>query len=135
MKMNKLSYFYIPLLALLMLGFTACSSATEENREYGDIDLDGSGELDDREFGTAWTESGYYDRWDTNADGFLDETEWEAGRGRYMGDYTGAFGDWDMDADNRLSEDEFRTGAYGYFDRDQNRMINEEEYNAWYRED
>lgn len=131
--MKNLSKFYMILLACMLVGFTACDSATEEGREYGDIDLNGDASLDDQEFGTAWGDDGYYDRWDTNTDGFLDETEWNARRGGLEG-YTGNFSDWDSDADNRLSEDEFRGGIYGHYDRDGDRMINEEEYNAWYRE-
>lgn len=135
MKRNILLNTCLMLLTLLMLGFSACSSATEENREYGDVDIDGDQRLDEGEFNNAWTETRYYGRWDVNNDSYIDEAEWTEGRDRYMGDYTGAMGDWDTDADQRLSEDEFRRGIYGYHDRDQDRMISEEEYNAWYRED
>lgn len=134
MKMSNLTRNYTYLLAVLVLAFTACSPGSEE-RAYGDWDEDANTTLDEREFGNAWGESGYYDRWDTNSDGFLDDTEWTAGRDENLEGYNGVLGDWDTDADNRLNEDEFRRGVYGFYDRDRDNMINEEEYNAWYRAD
>lgn len=119
----------------LMFGFAACSSATEENREYGDVDIDGDAVLDDNEFAAVWDETGFYDRWDIDQDGYIDDQEWTDVPSQYRGDVNTGLQEWDSDADQRLSEDEFRTGVYGYVDRDRDRMINEEEYNSWYRAD
>ncbi|WP_224999822.1 hypothetical protein [Cesiribacter sp. SM1] len=132
--MKRNTSYLLTMLVVLLLGFASCTRSTEDGAHYGTWDEDNSVSLDDREFGNAWGESGYYDRWDANSDGFVDATEWTEGRGRNMPSYTGDYSEWDADADDRLSEDEFRQGIYGYYDRDGDRMINEEEYNAWYSE-
>lgn len=132
--MKKTTQYFLAMLAVVLFGFSACTSSTDDDRVYGDWDEDRNASLDDREFSNAWGGSEYYSRWDTNNDGFVDEAEWTAGRDTNMQGYDGAYGDWDNDADNRLSEDEFREGIYGFYDRDGDRMINEEEYNSWYGE-
>lgn len=116
----------------LLLGFSACSSATEENREYGDVDINGDFVVDDNEYAAVWDEIGFYDRWDIDHDGYIDDKEWDDVPARYRGEETAGWQNWDRDADQRLSEEEFRGGVYGAFDADRDSRLNEDEFNAWY---
>ena len=135
MKMRKLPLWQV-ILPMLLLMVVACSHPSEE-RSYGRWDEDQSAGLDEREYKTAWDESGYFSRWDANSNGFLDESEWHSARNHLMEQDTPGsansivFEEWDTDDDNKLSEEEFRRGVFQYHDRDQDRFISEEEYNEW----
>lgn len=126
-----------PLLSALLFVAFSCSDPTEK-RDYGRWDEDQNAGLDEREFTSAWGESGYYARWDINEDGYLDESEWHSAKNDFLGDHQGAFApdssfsEWDADGDNRLSEEEFRRGVFAHYDGDDDMMISEQEYDIWY---
>jgi hypothetical protein len=82
-------------------------------------DLDGDGSITQAEFDAYVTENGLYADFDVNDDDFIDEDEFGAIDFDF-GDDAKAYGDWDMDADSRLSNVEFRSGLFKSFDDDEN---------------
>lgn len=134
MNLNKLPFFGAALALFLTFSMSACKVAEEDG--YGRWDADSNAMIDRNEFGAALTEAGYYGRWDANRDNFIDESEWSAGRNSYMRDFdearVGAYSDWDVDADGRLNEEEFRNRSFDAFDEDRDGNLAEAEYNSWW---
>lgn len=77
---------------------------------------------------------GDFDTLDANGDSYLDNDEIAE-----RADATGVFEDWDADADSELDRDEIAGNAFGLWDRDGNQKISEEEWETatklWYPED
>ncbi|MFZ3585190.1 hypothetical protein ACOI1H_24095 [Loktanella sp. DJP18] len=101
---------------------------------YGTYDADVSGDLDETEYGMIdegrsasgyWgnDEVGYdYQAWDVDGDGVILSNEFADGWGE-----TGMFGEFDVDTDGALSEDEFSNGVFGQYDEDGTGIIEEPE--------
>lgn len=72
--------------------------------------------LDENEDNTVTEEEiavGIHSAWDTDNDGVVSETEFDAGvntRNRYAG-WSGSFDDWDDNDDDALTQAEFSSGA------------------------
>lgn len=64
----------------------------------------------------------WHTEWDGDADGALNEEEFNTGFGE-----GGVYDSWDGDADGMLSEDEFNAGVYGGYDDDESGVIEEPE--------
>lgn len=130
---SKFSFFSVALCLLFAVQFSACRVSEEG---YARWDADQNTMIDNNEFNTVWTETGYFGRWDANRDTYIEEREWNAGRNAYMPTYNetqfGTFSDWDLDADGRLSEEEFRDRTFEVYDVDRDGTLAEPEYTAWW---
>ncbi|MGK7394303.1 MAG: hypothetical protein ACNS62_07010 [Candidatus Cyclobacteriaceae bacterium M3_2C_046] len=109
-----------------------------DNSPFNDWDRNEDDLLDNDEVST-----GIYNSWDTNMDDVLDAEEWNAGLNDSFGyldeTETDAFGDYDLDDDSFISQDEFGqiSDENGYFDNmDQNEdaMLDENEYSRGFFE-
>lgn len=100
---------------------------------YGTYDANRSGDLDTTEYGVNenrigaagfWGgEAGYdYEAWDIDGDGVILSNEFADGWGE-----VGMLGEFDLDDDGALSEEEFTTGVYGEYDEDGTGIIEEPE--------
>ncbi|MBW7467524.1 hypothetical protein ABID22_002963 [Pontibacter aydingkolensis] len=99
----------------------------ESNNMYSQWDANADGNLDENEFNMT-----FYRAWDSNNDGVLDEAEWSTATADYG--ITGqGWADWDTNKDNNLSDTEFRTGFMksNYmrdWDMDRDGKISQREY-------
>ena len=134
--MKKKNLFLTACMAAALSFSTSCATG---EYAYEDWNTDADGALNDDEFDTALTDTGYYDNWDNDGDNLLTEDEWGLGVNEYFGDYDssdyGLFNDWDIDGDGMLSEDEFGEGTFGVVDDNDNDLIEENEYDMWYDSD
>lgn len=68
----------------------------------------------------------------------MSEDEWRAGVNNYLGGYKVStvekFGEWDLNGDSQVSEEEFREGLFEVVDKDQNRQISQSEFTSWTKE-
>lgn len=98
--------FALSLSGCTLLGLGAAAGAT----------VGGCALLDENEDDTVTEEEiavGIHGAWDTDDDGVVSETEFDAGvetRTRYAG-WSGSFADWDDDGDGALTRAEFSSGA------------------------
>lgn len=146
---------------------------------FAEWDVDRDARLANAEFRTWMGGAGVYDRWagedeemdaeelgegalrtwDVDGDARLTGAEWRKGAARWLGEEdhgafadwdmdgggsldggelgegferTGLFGEWDRNDDDLLQEDEFREGAFGVWDADGDGFISEEEWRAGY---
>lgn len=118
------------ILAIIML--IACEKDVE-SLSYNEYDANNDGEVTRDEFVQAMDEVdyfedinddkiynqedlyvGYYNLWDLDNDGYVDEEEWKKGTELYFDDddinSIGPYESWDMDRDLRLDEEEFSQG-------------------------
>ncbi|MEH6671905.1 hypothetical protein [Halopseudomonas sp.] len=79
--------------------------------------------------GASATASADYEAWDTDGDGFIEYSEWDAGY-----DYDPLYTTWDTDGDGMLTDDEWGTGLYNSYDADNDGVWSEEE-NAHFMDD
>jgi Ca2+-binding EF-hand superfamily protein len=117
------------LLIILLMGASACDSSDENNIYEGwdanqddlvdeeefysgitatgyhaSIDLNSDGNVSDQEF-----VEGFYTAWDTDGDGVIDQAEWNNKLPEVGGDSPlGGFRDYDADRDQALTYEEFR---------------------------
>lgn len=78
-------------------GFASMYSNYVEDGDFGVFDADEDGELSNDEWNLGFTETEWFNTYDADASADVTEPEWD----------TGLFGDWDMDADGSIDEDEF----------------------------
>ena len=74
---------------------------------------------------------GFYETWDLDNDGLIEETEWEEGWNLYLPDEdydANLYTEWDLDDNEFLDEDEFIGGLYGYYDADDDGIMNEDDF-------
>ncbi|MFP4091305.1 MAG: hypothetical protein ACLFUB_15280 [Cyclobacteriaceae bacterium] len=80
---------------------------------------------------------GFYEIWDVNQDGFLDEKEWAYGTEHYLDNYDGEkygyFSDWDTQSDDRVEVGEFvyalsDTPYYTGWDENNNDELDRDEF-------
>lgn len=131
--MQLLKHTNLVFIAVLFTFMCIAAPAAAQN-ECGFSNWDGNGDsyVDDSEFGSALEEEGYYDAWDTNMNGTIDEEEWQTGADQYLTDYDyGTYTDWDADSDGTLTEEEFNDGLFGIIDEDDDSMIAEEEWDMF----
>lgn len=122
--------------------------------EIAEWDEDGDGTLDPDEFGSWFNEQNFFaewdedaddeltnrefsvvlmDRWDTNDDDVLSESEWNTGMEWFGEDADpGAWRDWDSDGDSELDANELHesletNGLYDAVDGDQDAVFDDEE--------
>ena len=76
------------------------ASAPAIAADYNEWNTDNEAGITEEEWGAGFDETGAFDEWDEDDDGFLDEDEFTAG----------VFGGYDEDDDGILTEEEF--GAY-----------------------
>ena len=65
--------------------------------DFATFDADADGFLDDTEWDGIFADSAWFENYDADDDSFVADTEWDAG----------LFGDWDLDDDTFVDEDEF----------------------------
>lgn len=117
--------------------FNAAADGTVDQDAFNDMyvdnydqwDLDGDGEINDRDFYAA-----NYNRLDQNQDGTLTQEEWQEGYDNLYGEYATDmnYEDFDADVDGRLTNDEFYEGFrdtdyYTSYDIDGDGNINTDE--------
>lgn len=100
MTMKKFANLRSVLLTTALL-IPAVSFAQAEQWTYTDWDNDGNLELSEDEFHTGFSDTGTFDAWDRDNDGFLNDGEFA----------TGTFADWDADNDLEITEDEYNIGT------------------------
>jgi len=124
--MRRLKFF---LIAITIIGAGSCTPVTYDYTYYDD-DMDEL--LTAEEFEAAYTDIGYYNTWDLNDDGILDENEWATGISNYYGDYDGddygVYDDWDLDNDGYINDDEFVDNNFAFWDTDDDGFVDEVEY-------
>ena len=102
----------------------------EEVAAYGDEEV-----LEEETEVVTVANEGYYETWDLDNDGLVEETEWEEGCNTYMTGYdydADLYTEWDVDGDGNLEDEEFSTGMFGYWDSDDSGFIEETEYTTYY---
>ena len=77
-------------------GFAAMFGTWSED-DFDTFDTDGDGNLTGDEWNDVFAESDWFTTYDANADTLVSEDEWDAG----------LFGDWDMNDDDLIDEEEF----------------------------
>ncbi|NJW53160.1 DUF7282 domain-containing protein [Salinimicrobium oceani] len=65
--------------------------------DFASFDADADGVLDSDEWNTVFGESNWFETYDADSNTFVTEDEWN----------TGLFGDWDLNDDDMIDEDEF----------------------------
>ncbi|GAB3163584.1 EF-hand domain-containing protein [Telluribacter humicola] len=140
------------LCVFLLAGMVACSN--DGNREQEMAEEAATAEAYDNErFYNTFSSNSYFAEWDKNGDTFLDnneylqgdyrnrdanqdsrvdQNEWRTSAGIYGRDTVG-WADWDLDADNFLSDQEYgagftRSGWIEAWDSDGDKKISEREY-------
>lgn len=98
--------------SILFAGGIASADQTFESFDTADTDDNGSISKD--EFYGLVSDAGIYSDWDYDADGFIEEDEYnEIGLDE-------DFGAWDVNDDTYLDTDEFYDGYFTAFDEDEN---------------
>ncbi|HEV7348398.1 hypothetical protein [Telluribacter sp.] len=122
-----------------LLGLAACSD-NKENEE-GEMGSEGTATAEtydsDKFYSTIAIDS-QFKEWDTNGDGYVEDTEYRAGQ----------YKSWDSNQDNQVDRNEWNTSASMYgrdtvgwanWDIDASEFLNDEEYTAgfnregWYK--
>ena len=138
MKMKKCNLFFNAFIALFIFGMSACSQGGEGEKLFKAFNKDKNDYLDDQEFYNAVAQMEYFEAWNTDNDQTLSEDEWNAGVNDYLGGYkifiVGKFGEWDLNGDSQISEEEFREELFEVADKDRNGQINESEFSTFYKE-
>ena len=141
----------VPKLLLIFL----MTSSVAFSQAYSNLDLNRDGSVDREEFNKEYFQN--YNYWDLNQDGtleveeflnssysrldknedhYLDEEEWNRGYDNLYGEYlrTRDYGKFDLDNDDKISNDEFNTGIqiteyYNVFDTNGDGNIDKDELN------
>lgn len=126
MKLTK--RFFLPiLLALIAL---SCTQPTE--RTFEDWDLDGDSQVNQDEFNDSWTTQGYWNLYDRDNDGIIDEEEWNKGLDEYYDrfdrDQLGNYRDYDLNNDGWLDEEELAESSFVIWDTDGDGRIDSSEF-------
>ena len=116
-----------PFLLALLFGVAACGDAGDN--DYTEWDADRNNMIDQDEWGSVYSEGDTWNSWDGNRDGYIDNTEWDEGFGDSPN--RGVYNNYDLDGDNRLDENEFRSGLFDTWDADRDGYLSEEEYRSW----
>ncbi|TFL17065.1 hypothetical protein [Jannaschia formosa] len=107
---------------------------------YSSYDMDNDLQITEDEFQTGytnwWGTDGYdttwYDTYDVDSSGYLDQSEFGQFYGDEYGDY---YAELDVNDDDLLTEDEYTTGVYNAADLDRNAVISIEEegwFEGWF---
>lgn len=108
---------------------------------FADLDKNKDGKISRDEFPSQFPPQ-MFDRLDTNHDGFIDETEWNAMRARFGGGGGGGprTGEsllklLDANGDGKISRDEFAKilTLFDVLDKDHNGELSQEELNGFFR--
>lgn len=78
-------------------GFASMYGNYTEETDFATYDANADGSLSSEEWMTGFGETEWFTTYDADADTSVSEAEWD----------TGLFGDWDMDGDDRINEDEY----------------------------
>ena len=113
----------------IVTGTVGAGAAVVEGVADGTADLlgfdnDRDEMLTSAEFNAALDSNGYFDRYDTNKDGFLAEAEFNEQSRGYVTEY-------DADADGRLSRDEYYGALYGAYDANRDGQLEKAEYDLF----
>lgn len=133
--MNRVKTIINTATTLMIAGILA-SCSNEGDYAFNDYDADGDKQLNRNEFETAFSEnSDYYEGWDGNADGNIDEDEWRDGVSTYYSAYNydedGEFNNWDTNADEAIDDDEFTEETFDLWDENDDNYVDTEEYEEW----
>ncbi|PRY03657.1 hypothetical protein CLV24_1395 [Pontibacter ummariensis] len=136
--MNNYSKLFRAFIIFLALGLPACGNEGEGAKLFKTYNQDENDYLEEREFYVALEEMNYFTAWNKDDDAYLSEDEWSAAVDEYLGGYQIAtveqFGEWDLDGDNMISQDEFRDNLFEVVDKDDNVQISESEFVELYNE-
>ena len=80
-------------------GYAGMYGGYVEEGDFSTFDADGDGVLNSDEWNQGFTETEWYGTYDADDDSLVTDTEWDAG----------LFGDWDVNDDDMIDEDEFNT--------------------------
>jgi len=114
----------------LVAGLIATPALAQVTWTYNDIDADANLELSDVEF--EGYSAGLFERYDTDADGFLSDAEFGL-LDNDVGPFSSgeSFETWDTERDGVLAADEFNAGLFDTYDADDDLGIDETEYAAY----
>jgi len=125
--MRKWNLLFIAISTFLL--FPACENGNTYGYDHDRWDTNNDGLINVTEFEAAFYEIGVYDEWDIDGDGLLDAGEWEAGIAAYDGpEGFGTFDDWDLNDDDYLSREELIAGLFQRWDIDNDDYISENEF-------
>lgn len=120
-------------LSLGLVAAPATAATHTISNDFGTWDANGDAGIDNQEFCTGFQNAGIYENWDTDADGALSQTEYDAGLGENDAAFEERFGadvfnTWDADNSGALSEQEYCNAAYAGYDADESNVIEEPEF-------
>lgn len=88
---------------------------------FDDWDTDDDGYINESEYAT-----GLFGVYDANDDGNITEEEWEMTFNEAWAN-DGGYNEWNVDNDPRLNQDEFSAGMFEYYDLNENSVIDKDE--------
>lgn len=130
-SVNNIPFIYSALILVFFISFSIISC---NNSSFKKWDQNADANLDEREFGAVLDSLSYMDRWDNNVDGIITSSEWRKGMDSlniYRTDDYGMYEDWDTNSDDVLFEDELNKGLFITIDRNEDGVINKQEYDTW----
>ncbi len=142
--------FFLPLLTMGLLLFSACADTGDpEVLDEADIildddlgamdndlgdglyntwDADRDARLTTTEFNTGFDSDNWWDTWDTDRDTYLSEDEFNTAYGNYSWYTPTLYGEYDVNRDGLLDENEWRTGLFNTWDTDRDTYLSADEY-------
>lgn len=119
----------------LFLLAAGCSPRNPQagNKGFFSLDENTDGRVDGNEFSYVFEENDFYEIWDLNQNGLLDEKEWSEGVATYYSsrDFAGDFRVWDLNNDSFVDFEEYTETTLSILDENSDEYIDEEEYTAW----
>lgn len=128
MKLLKLTF-----ITLLTFGITTglqaqISEVTENEVDYSSWDTDADGNVDELEFEVGLEDEGLFTDYDANEDDIWDDEEYQLvlEEEEWLGD--DELVTWDLDGDGAVYKDEFYDRIYDTWNEDDNEWLDEDEF-------
>lgn len=129
LKHNILAIIIILFSSSLLIAQQVESKVDQDFKKW---DTDGDGYINNGEFQSGLDNQGYFNTYDSNTDGRVDDAEWRTAEQTYDYLESDNFAVWDTDKDGTLNNQELGTGVYNHWDTDRNGRIERLEYETNY---